>query len=496
MRYSFHSDEIIKMDNKIRNVFDLFQQISAIPRCSKNEEKICSWIIQWALEKHFDFKKDSAGNLLISVPPSPGYETAPGIIIQGHMDMVCEKTAGSGHDFSNDPIELIFEDQWVRAKDTSLGADNGIGIALAMAIASDKLLSHPPIELLFTVDEETGLTGAGYLDDKWLKGKFLLNIDSEEDSTFTIGCAGGVDTRIKLSITFEAISKEPTYYHLKVHGLRGGHSGVDIHKQRANAIKILARTLLLIMEKYPIQLIRINGGSAHNAIPREADAMMALSSDFAGSISKIIREFETTVQQEFENIEPELKITFEKMHRHAHSSGKIISEKHTLVAIHLLCGIPHGIYTMSHQIPGLVETSNNLAKINTNDSVIEIITSQRSNIMSRLAEIKGHIKAVSALAGAETINENAYPPWQPRMDSPLLSRCMDIHTSLFGIKPHIKVIHAGLECGIIGSKYPNMDMISLGPTIKGAHSPEEKLHIPSVGKIRTFLETLLASFTS
>jgi dipeptidase D len=482
------------MDNKIHDVFDLFQQISAIPRCSKNEEKICSWIIQWALEKHFDFKKDSAGNLLISVPPSTGYETKPGIIIQGHMDMVCEKTAESGHDFSIDPIELIFEDQWVRAKDTSLGADNGIGIAMAMAIASDKLLSHPPIELLFTVDEETGLTGAGNLDDTWLNGKFLLNIDSEEDGTFTIGCAGGVDTRIKLPITFETIPKELTNYHLKVHGLHGGHSGVDIHKQRANAIKILARALLLLMEKYPIQLIRINGGSAHNAIPREAEAMMALNSGFAGPISIIIREFEITIRKEFENIEQELKITFEKTHRNAQTSRKIISEKHARTMVRLMCGIPHGVYTMSHQIPDLVETSNNLAKVNTKDSTLEIITSQRSNIMSRLTEITDHIKAISALAGAETMNENAYPAWQPKMDSPLLSRCVDIHTSLFGIKPRIEVIHAGLECGIIGSKYPHMDMISLGPTIKGAHSPDEKLHIPSVEKIRTFLEALLASF--
>jgi dipeptidase D len=482
------------MDNKIRNVFDIFQQISAIPRCSKNEEKICSWISQWALEKQFDFKKDSAGNLLISVPPSTGYETKPGIIIQGHMDMVCEKTAESKHDFSCDPIELVFEDQWVRAKDTSLGADNGIGIAMAMAMASDNFLSHPPIELLFTVDEETGLTGAGHLDNRWLKGSILLNIDSEEDSTFTIGCAGGVDTRIKLPITFKTIPKDLTNYHLKVHGLRGGHSGVDIHKQRANAIKILARILLLLMEKYSIQLSWINGGSAHNAIPREAEAMMALSSDVAGSISKIIREFEMTVQEEFENIEPQLKITFEKMHRHGHTSEKIIPEKHSLAIVRLLFGIPHGIYTMSHQIPGLVETSNNLAKINTKDSIIEIITSQRSNIMSRLAEITDHVKAVSALAGAETLNENAYPAWQPKMDSPLLSRCVHIYTSLFGIKPQIEVIHAGLECGIIGSKYPHMDMISLGPTIKGAHSPDEKLHLPSVEKIRTFLEALLASF--
>jgi dipeptidase D len=481
------------MERKIQKVFDLFKEISAIPRCSKKEEKISRWISQWALEKNFDFKKDSAGNLLISIPGSTGYETSPPVVIQGHMDMVCEKTPDSGHDFSRDPIELIFEDEWVRAKDTSLGADNGIGLALAMAIASDKSLKHPPLELLFTVDEETGLTGAGRLEESWLKGKILLNIDSENEGTFTVGCAGGKDTRIRFPVTFEMIPENPTYYRLKVHGLRGGHSGVDIHEQRANAIKILARGLFLVMEKYPIHIVSINGGSAHNAIPREAEAMVALNSDFADSMGKNIREFEQTVQEEFENIEPELKVALEKSHVNGDTSKNIISEKHALAAIRLLVGIPHGVYNMSYRIPGLVETSSNLATVTTKKSMIELVTSQRSSIISRLSEITDQIKAVSALTGAETEDENAYPAWQPQMESPLLSRCVDIYTDLFGKKPKIEVIHAGLECGVIGAKYPEMDMISFGPTIKGAHSPDEKLHIPSVGKVMTFLTELLMS---
>jgi dipeptidase D len=482
------------MKNKIQNVFDIFKQISAIPRCSKKEETICLWISQWAIEKGFDYQKDSAGNLLISIPPSTGYETSSGIVIQGHMDMVCEKTPDSRHDFSKDPIELIFEDEWVRAKDTSLGADNGIGIALAMAIASDKSLKHPPLELLFTVDEETGLTGASHLEESWLKGKFLLNIDSEDDGTFTVGCAGGKDTRIQLPVTFETIPTELTKYHLKVHGLRGGHSGVDIHEQRANAIKIIARGLHLLMEKYPVRIAWIHGGAAHNAIPREAEAMLALSPDFADSIAKIIREYEKTVQEEFENIEPELKVTLEKLHADMDPSWKTISKKHALTMVHLLCGIPHGVYTLSYQIPGLVETSSNLATVNTKDSMIEIVTSQRSSSMSKLSEITGQIKAIADLAEAETEDKNDYPAWKPRMDSFLLSRCVDVYTNLFGNKPKIEVIHAGLECGVIGAKYPDMDMISFGPTIKGAHSPEEKLYIPSVGKVLAFLAALPASF--
>ena len=482
------------MKNKVQKVFDIFQQITAIPRCSKKEEKICSWISQWAIEKGFDFKKDSAGNLLIWVPASEGYETSPGIVIQGHMDMVCEKTPDSGHDFSKDPIELIFENEWVRAKDTSLGADNGIGLALAMAIASDRSLNHPLLELFFTVDEETGLTGAGRLKEGWLKGKILLNIDSEDDGTFTVGCAGGKDTRIKLPVTFDMTPENAIYYQLKVHGLRGGHSGVDIHEQRANAIKIMARGLLLIMEKYPIRIVSINGGSAHNAIPREAFAILTSSSDVGNSLSKCIRELEKTVREEFDAIEPGLEIRLEKSDVSADNAGKIISEKHAHAAVRLLCGIPHGVYGMSYQIPGLVETSSNLATVNTKKSMIEIVTSQRSSIMSRLSEITGQIKAISDLAGAETADENAYPAWKPRMDSPLLSRCVDIYTDFYGNKPKIEAIHAGLECGVIGAKYPDMDMISFGPTIKGAHSPDEKLHIPSVEKILTFLTALLKSY--
>jgi dipeptidase D len=482
------------MKNKIQKVFDIFQQISAIPRCSKKEEKISRWISQWAIQMGFDFKKDLVGNLLISVPASTGYETSSTVVIQGHMDMVCEKTPDSWHDFSRDPIKLMFEDEWVRAKNTSLGADNGIGLALAMAIVSDKASNHPSLELLFTVDEETGLTGAGHLEEGWLKGKILLNIDSEDEGTFTVGCAGGIDTIIKFPVTSETISKELTSYHLKVRGLRGGHSGVDIHEQRANAIKIIARGLLLLMEKYPVHIMSINGGSAHNAIPREAEAILLSSFDFADSFSDIIRKFEKTVREEFDTIDPGLEVILEKSDANGNNSWKIISEKHALSAVRLLVGIPHGVYNMSYQIPDLVETSSNLATVTTKESLIEIVTSQRSSSMSRLSEITGLIKAISALTGAETEDKNAYPAWKPRMDSPLLSRCVDIYTDLYGKQPKIEAIHAGLECAVIGAKYPDMDMISFGPTIKGAHSPEEKLHIPSVGKVLVFLTTLLGSY--
>lgn len=479
------------MDNNCREVFNLFQQISSIPRCSKNEKKISAWVIQWADKKGFNHKKDTAGNLLISVPPSPRYENAPVIVLQGHMDMVCEKKPESTHDFSKDPLELVFEDEWVRAKDTSLGADNGIGLALALAVASDKSVVHPPLELLFTVDEETGLTGAGNLKEKWLEGKMLLNIDSEDDSILIVGCAGGEETLIKLPITYEPLPEESRIGRLTVHGLRGGHSGLDIHEQRANAIKIIVRSLLFLMKHFPVSLISLHGGSAHNAIARDAKAVIALSSEAVDSIAQHIRKFEKTVQEEFEDIDPGLKITFEKNNEIANLSAPKISEKPALDTLRLLCAMPHGVYNMSYKIARLVETSSNLATVHTNNKTVEIVTSQRSNIVSRLSEITGHIKALSALAGAETRAQNAYPPWQPRMDSPLLNHCIDAYKGLYGSKPKIEVVHAGLECGIIGAKYPDMDMISFGPTIKGAHSPDEKLKIASVEKTYNFLKTLI-----
>ncbi|MFO8085273.1 MAG: aminoacyl-histidine dipeptidase [Desulfobacterales bacterium] len=481
------------MENKSLKVFDIFQKISAIPRCSKNEKKVSAWIIQWAIKEGFDYKTDAVGNLLVSVPASKGYENAAGIILQGHMDMVCEKIAGSTHDFSKDPIELVFGNEWLRAKDTSLGADNGIGLALALAVASDKSLVHPPLELLFTVDEETGLTGAGNIEEKWLKGKILLNIDSEDEGVFIIGCAGGKDTCIKLPLTFEPVPEKSKTFQLRVHGLRGGHSGVDIHEQRANAIKILARCLIFIMRDFPVSLISLNGGSAHNAISREAKADMASMSELVDSIAKYIEDFEKIVQEEFEDIEPDLKITLEKTNAIEKKSTQIISKKHAVTAINLLNALPHGVYNMSYKIPGMVETSSNLATVQTKESNVEIITSQRSNIMSRLSEITGYIRAVSALAGAETEDKNAYPAWQPRWNSPLLSRCVDVYAQLFGNEPRIEVIHAGLECGVLSAKYPGMDTISFGPTIKGAHSPQEKLHIASVEKIRKFLEILISA---
>ncbi len=481
------------MDEKTIEILDIFQQINAIPRCSKHEEKISQWLKQWADDNGFKVRNDNAGNMVIKVPATIGYENTPGIVIQGHMDMVCEKTSDSDHDFSKDPIRFIYEGEWLKADKTSLGADNGIAIALGLALAKDKTVAHPPLELLFTVDEETGLTGANLLEPGFIKGNILLNIDSEDEGVFTVGCAGGKDTRITLPLKFSKISKNNEIYKLMGYGMRGGHSGIDIHKQRANANNILARTLNIANKSSEIRLISIKGGTAHNAIPRDAEAFVACDPSQFSSLQKIIEEFEQTVKKEYASTEISLAISLIQADTHAFDRSALTRED-TSKVINLLLALPHGVARMSANMEGVVETSNNLATIEIKDKSLIVHTSQRSSVMSRLDEITSKIEAIAALSGANTKSVNEYPAWQPDMTSPLLKRCKKIYKNLFNKNPVVKTIHAGLECGVIGSKYQDMDMISLGPTIENPHSPDEKLYIPSISKVRDFLVALLKSY--
>ena len=483
------------MDNKIENVLHIFEQISAIPRCSKKEEQICEWITDWAKEKGFSHQKDDAGNIAISVPASQGAQNAPTVVLQGHLDMVCEKTPASEHDFSRDPIRLVYEGDKLRAEDTSLGADNGIGVALAMAAASDDSMVRPPLELLFTVDEETGLTGATNLASGMLSGKILINIDSENDEIFTVGCAGGLDTISTLPVTRRPADGLRDFHRLKASGLKGGHSGVDIHEQRANAVKVLARVLLSLFENFDPRLVSVEGGSAHNAIPREAQAMLAVSPGEEGAIAKSVADLEKAIRKEFEKIEPNLKIQLVKDGGQKDFS-EAMSVEDAWKTVRLLNAIPHGVHNMSYDIAGLVETSSNLATVKTEAAAIRIATSQRSSVMSRLSEITGTIKAAARLAGARCEDKNGYPAWQPDLKSPLLKKCAEIYEKLHGKKPKTEAIHAGLECGVIGSKYPGMDMISIGPNIQGAHSPDETLDLASLAKVKRFLDTVLKEYAS
>jgi dipeptidase D len=476
---------------KTKQILDLFERISAIPRCSKHEEKIGAFLLDWAEKNGLKSKKDKVGNVLIKVPASPGYEKSGIVVIQGHMDMVCEKTADSPHDFSKDPIRFVFDGEWLMADHTTLGADNGIALAMAMVLALDKEAAHPPLELLFTVDEETGLTGANALQGDFIEGKILLNVDSEDEGVFTVGCAGGRDTRISLAVHYEDAPEGFVMARLKAGGMNGGHSGVNINDERANAIRVLVRALMQVRREFDVRLADISGGTAHNAIPRDAWADIFIPRDSFKDIERIVSEQEATLRAEFKKTDPNLKVgvelqleTMGKRPLNTADSGRILD---------LLLALPHGVAAMSAEIKGLVETSNNEASVRITNSKLEIVTSQRSSVMSRLHALTWRIEAIARLAGADAVSGNGYPAWQPNLQSPLLARCKDVYRKLFGKEPLVEVIHAGLECGIIGDKKEGMDMISFGPTLKNPHSPDEKIHVGSIGKVWDFMVAMLKS---
>jgi dipeptidase D len=481
------------MDPKTERILDLFRRINEIPRCSKNEEKIVLWLRQWAEKKQFAVKVDAAGNMVITVAPSAGYENSPGIVIQGHVDMVCEKSPDSDHNFTTDPIRHIVEDDWLRADRTTLGADNGIAIAMAMALASDDQVAHPQLELLFTVDEETGLNGAKLLEPGFVKGKVLLNVDSETEGEFTVGCAGGRHTHVTRKLAFTALNGDYTFFGLKMQGLHGGHSGIDIHKQRANANKVLARTLERLSTACQICLISLKGGTTHNAIPRDAAATFACDPSQAATVSKVIRDFQKTLQTEYAAIEPLLAISLFPVDSGS-QDNKTLSIQETRKVIDLILSLPHGVMGMSPDFEGLVETSNNLATVEMIDDSLQILTSQRSSVMSRMDEVTTMINATAALAGADSQSGSEYPPWTPTMKSALLKRCQEVYTKVSGRQPAIQSLHAGLECALIGDKYEGMDMISFGPTMEDPHSPSERLLIPSIAKVWDFMVALLKSY--
>jgi dipeptidase D len=481
------------MDENVSKILGLFRQINEIPRCSKNEAKIVLWLKQWAEEKQLPVKTDAAGNMVITVAPSAGYEQAPGIIVQGHVDMVCEKSPDSDHDFSEDPIQLVYDGDWLRADGTTLGADNGIAIALAMALAVDESVTHPQLELLFTVDEETGLNGAKLLEPGFVEGQVLLNVDSEAEGVFTVGCAGGRNTLVSRRLAFADLAEDSPCFSLKMIGLHGGHSGIDIHKQRANANKILARTLDQIAKSCRIRLVSVKGGSAHNAIPRDAAAVFACDPQEATMVDKIVSEFETTVQTEYAAIEPSLAIALAPAGS-GQKENTALSLQETRAVINLILSLPHGVMGMSPDFEGLVETSNNLATVDINSGTLQILTSQRSSVMSRMDEVTAVINATAALAGADTKSDSEFSPWTPDMQSALLKRCKEVYEKVSGRQPAIQSLHAGLECAIIGDKYDGMDMISFGPTMEDPHSPNERLFIPSIGRVWDFMVALLKSY--
>ena len=465
-----------------------FEQISAIPRGTKNEAAIRQRLIEWASSRRLSSKADNVGNLVIYVPASVSRENAPVLILQGHMDMVCQKTPDSAHDFMRDPIHIIRDGDWLKADKTTLGADNGIAIAIAMALVEDENISHPLLELVFTVEEEAGIVGADYLDPNLLTGKLLINLDSEKEGVFTVGCAGGGNTYITLPVNWSAPSKDETVFELKVGGLQGGHSGEDIHKHRGNANKILARTLDEVQRAIPIRLSAFKGGTARNAIPRDAEAVFVCPGKMSALCGELICSFEKILQSEFASIEQGPFLTLSEK---SVPVAPAISLEETKRGIQLIAALPNGVAEMSSEVDGFVETSNNIGITELMEDGFHIVSNQRSSVISRLEEMTRRTEAISALAGAKTERTKIFPPWQPNMDSPLLKKCIEIYETLYQQKPRVELSHGGLECGIISRRCNGMDTISLGPTIKNPHSPDEMLYIPSLIRIWDFLTALL-----
>jgi len=475
---------------KIANILSYFEQISQIPRCSKQEAAICQWLIEWANQHQFGVKIDSAGNLLIQVPASAGYETAPVIVLQGHLDMVCEKTPDSLHDFMKDPIQLVYEGDWLTANQTTLGADNGIGVAFMMALATDQACIHPPLELLFTVEEEIGLIGANRLESGFIQGRLLINLDSETEGHFTIGCAGGTDNCFLLPLHWEPVPEPHQLIKVKVGGLKGGHSGLDINKDRANAIKILTQILLQLKQRFShFQLIDFKGGSARNAIPRDAQAVLAFAPADIAEVKKQITSFEQYYQDAYQKNEPTLSIISQVSDDISQSA---IVPAETILIIDALMVLPHGVISMSRDMAGLVESSSNLAQVEIKQGELVIGTSQRSSKPTQLIELSEQMQAMHRLFGGKIQQSNHYPAWQPQFDSPLLIKSQTIYQRLFNQPPVIEAIHAGLECGILSEKFPGLDMISVGCDIEDPHSPHEKVRLSSLGKSWDFLVALLA----
>jgi dipeptidase D len=470
------------------HIWNHFAKILAIPHCSGNEKPFGDYVLSFAKSLNLAAQRDKVGNVLVSKPATPGHENAPGVILQGHLDMVCEKNSDVVHDFAKDPIQAEIKGEWVQAKGTTLGADNGIGVSACLAVMEDTSLVHGPLEFLFTVDEETGLTGANRIQKGFLKGTRLLNLDSEEEGTFTIGCAGGADSEIAFPIVRKKRASKDLF-RLKVHGLRGGHSGLDINQGRANAIKLLVRMLREAQDSVRFELVGLEGGNKRNAIPREAWAVLACAPAQMRALSTLFKKSFERIAIEYETVETEAAYALVRADEPKPFALTVECQRGLL---NYLLAIPHGVVAMHPEMKDLVETSTNLAIIRTGKSQIDIICSTRSSVASALEATRLVLKAVTEMAGAKINPKYGYPGWMPNLQSPLLATLKELYKRKFGKDAGVVAVHAGLECGIIGEKFPGMDMISFGPTMEHPHSPDEHVHIGSVEKFWQFLTVTLA----
>jgi len=472
-------------------VWSCFDAIRQIPRPSKQEGQISHFLQTWAKDQGFATALDETGNLVITVAASPGMESSPAVVLQGHMDMVCEKNSDVVHDFDTQGIEVLVDGDWVKARGTTLGADNGIGLAAAMAAATDPACVHPKLEILCTVDEETGLTGAKLLDPNLLTGRLLINLDTEEDGAIYIGCAGGADTTASLPIARRKGLLGSVPQRLAIRGLCGGHSGLNIIDNRGNAIKLMTRLLFASIEDgIELDLVSLDGGSKHNAIPRECFAVLRVDPGDLTRLDELIRRCRAEFEEEFGTIEPDLTIALEELDDTAELQ-QVLNVHARDRLLHTLDALPHGVLAMSREVPGLVETSSNLAVVATQNDAVSCVASHRSSIMSALFAVRHQVSSICHQAGATTTVDDAYPGWKPNPESPLVKRTAAVFTELFGSPPELKAIHAGLECGLLIEKVPDMDAVSIGPEIRNPHSPDEGVQISTVKRFYRLLTELL-----
>ncbi len=479
------SNEILNLEPK--DLWKNFYKLTQVPRPSKKEGKIIEFMRKFGEDLRLETIVDEVGNVIIRKPATNGMENRKGVVMQGHLDMVPQKNSNKVHDFEKDPIEAYVDGDWVTANGTTLGADNGMGVAAAMAVLESKDLKHGPVEVLFTIDEETGMTGAFGLKPGLLKGDILLNMDSEDEGELYVGCAGGSNANIQFSYQDEPVPKNHVAMKLSLTGLKGGHSGIDIPLYRGNSNKLLNRSLWYGIKNHGMRIASIEGGSLRNAIPRESFAIVTVPADEKETVLEWVKKSETIYRKEYAGLEPDLKFVAELVDL----PEAVMDTEAQKTVVYGVYAAPNNVIRMSHDMEGLVETSTNLAVVKSHDGVVDVLCLLRSSVDTAMDDLKNMFVAVFEPLGAKINFEGDYPGWKPNMDSPILKTMQDIYDKKFGKIPEIKAIHAGLECGLLGGVYPNWDMISFGPTIRNPHSPDEKVNIGTVQKFWDYLvETL------
>jgi dipeptidase D len=469
-----------------KSIWKHFDRIAAIPRASTKEAAVRQYVLDEAARLGLRATQDEVGNVVVSKPACPGRESATPALLQGHLDMVCEKNEGTPFNFDTDGIRIVRDGDWLKADGTTLGSDNGIGVAAALAVMESATINHGPLEFVFTIDEETGLTGASEFPGGVLKSKYFFNLDGEEKGTLCIGCAGGVVTKARRRVSMQAPGSTAAW-RIKVSGLRGGHSGVDIHLGRGNALRILGATLQAAIGELPAELADLKGGSAQNAIPREAFAVVTLDQGSETQLRQVVSRCKDEQQADLGAFDPELTITVEK----AELPAKVLAGSDARRVADLLASLHHGVLAMSPDVPGLVQNSTNLATLSLSDGVVEIVTSQRSAIEGSKQLAANLVATACRLAGFETEHVGSYPGWKPEPGSEIVRKLQEVNEKLYGEPAKLVIMHAGLECGVIGEKYPGMQMVSFGPQIENPHSPNERVQISSVEPFWQYLSAVL-----